>query len=106
MSILKYITEVKHFILLTDKLIKPLMVSTVIAFGVGLYYSIFNSPADYQQSDTVRIMYVHVPAAWMSMFCYLVIAVNSLLSLIYKNQAFDIYAKSSSKLVLCLLLLR
>ena len=42
----------------------------LLTFAAGLYFALFASPPDYQQSETVRIMYVHVPAAWMAMFCY------------------------------------
>ena len=41
------------------------MAVMVIAFAVGLAYALVFSPPDYQQSETVRIMYIHVPAAWM-----------------------------------------
>lgn len=39
-------------------------------FGVGLYYALYASPADYQQGDSVRIMYVHVPASWFALMIY------------------------------------
>ena len=42
--------------------------ATALAFAIGLWGAFFASPADYQQGDTVRIMYIHVPAAWLSMF--------------------------------------
>ncbi|NQU56006.1 MAG: cytochrome c biogenesis protein CcsA, partial [Rhodospirillales bacterium] len=44
--------------------------TTVLLGGAGLYLGLLSSPADYQQGNSVRIMYVHVPAAWMAMFCY------------------------------------
>jgi heme exporter protein C len=43
---------------------------TVILFAVGLYYALYASPADYQQGDSVRIMYVHVPASWFALMIY------------------------------------
>ena len=46
-------------------------------FVVGLYLSLYGSPADYQQGETVRIMYVHVPAAWMAMMIYGAMALAS-----------------------------
>ena len=42
----------------------------LLCLGVGLPWALVFSPADYQQGDSVRIMYVHVPAAWMAMFVY------------------------------------
>ena len=46
-------------------------------FAVGLYLS-FTTEGDYQQGETVRIMYVHVPAAWLSMMCYSVMALSAI----------------------------
>jgi len=50
---------------------------TIALFTAGLYMALFTAPADYQQGESVRIMYVHVPAAWMGMFCYAAMAVAS-----------------------------
>jgi len=47
---------------------------TVVFLGAGIYLGLFASPPDYQQGESVRIMYVHVPAAWMALFVYTVIA--------------------------------
>ncbi|WP_431858415.1 cytochrome c biogenesis protein CcsA, partial [Azospirillum sp.] len=44
--------------------------ATVVLLVLGLYLSLLASPPDYQQGETVRIMYIHVPAAWMSLFVY------------------------------------
>ena len=65
-----------------------------ICFLFGLYFSIFDSPADYQQGETVRIMYVHVPAAWMSLFTYSLMAAASASFLIWKHSLADIAARS------------
>jgi heme exporter protein C len=67
-------------------------------FVVGLYFALFASPADYQQGDTVRIMYVHVPAAWTALACYTFIAVMSAVSLIWKHPLADIAARSAAPL--------
>ncbi len=64
--------------------------------AVGLYFALFNSPADYQQGDTVRIMYVHVPAAWMAMFCYSAMAVSSTAGFIWKHPLADVAAKETA----------
>ena len=55
--------------------------TTVLFAGTGLYLGLFSSPADYQQSESVRIMYVHVPAAWMAMFCYTCMAIAARIGL-------------------------
>ncbi|MCU0894373.1 MAG: cytochrome c biogenesis protein CcsA, partial [Rhodospirillales bacterium] len=54
-----------------SRLLQPWLAgATVILIAAGLYLALVASPPDYQQGESVRIMYVHVPAAWMAMFCY------------------------------------
>nr|WP_262693028.1 heme ABC transporter permease [Kordiimonas aestuarii] len=55
------------------------------AFLYGLYLALYASPADYQQGESVRIMYIHVPAAWMAMFTYMVVAVASFTALVWRH---------------------
>ncbi|MCA8896889.1 MAG: cytochrome c biogenesis protein CcsA, partial [Amphiplicatus sp.] len=80
-----------------ERIAKPLQPAltaiAVLLGGAGLYYALFNSPADYQQGDTVRIMYVHVPAAWMALFCYSVMAFSSAAGFIWKHPLADVSAK-------------
>jgi len=71
---------------------------TVILFAAGLYFALFASPADYQQGDSVRIMYVHVPAAWIALACYSFIAAVSGVSLIWKHPLADVAARSAAPL--------
>ena len=85
-----------RFLKLSNMLQPWAMAMTVICLGVGLYFSIFVSPPDYQQSETVRIMYVHVPAAWMSMFCYTVMAFSSAAALIWRHLVAQIVAKATA----------
>ena len=66
----------------------------VICLTLGLLESLFLSPEDYIQSDAVRIMYVHVPAAWISLGIFSFIALLSLGIFIFKNKNFVIIAKS------------
>lgn len=51
---------------------------------MGLYYALFASPIDYQQGEMVRIMYIHVPAAWMALGTYIMIGIGSLLSIVWQ----------------------
>ena len=62
----------------------------------ALYFGIFDSPADYQQGETVRIMYVHVPAAWMALFTYTVMALASGSFLIWKHPLADLSAQAAA----------
>ncbi len=70
---------------LADIILPWIIGLTVLAFASGLYYALWDSPADYQQGESVRMMYVHVPAAWSSMFIYLFIAVASFVALIWRH---------------------
>jgi heme exporter protein C len=70
---------------------------TVGLFAVGLYLS-FASVDDYQQGQTVRIMYVHVPAAWLSMMCYTVMALSALGTLVWRHPLADVSAKAAAPL--------
>ncbi len=69
---------------------------TVALLALGLYFALFASPADYQQGETVRIMYVHVPSAWLALFIYTSMAVASGMALVWKHPLADIIAKASS----------
>jgi heme exporter protein C len=68
----------------------------VLAFALitGLSLALVFSPIDYLQKDTVRIMYVHVPSSWISLFIFLIIGTSSFISLIFKLRVFSVYAKS------------
>jgi heme exporter protein C len=68
----------------------------VLAFALitGLSLALVFSPVDYLQKDTVRIMYVHVPSSWISLFIFLIIGTSSFISLIFKLRVFSVYAKS------------
>jgi len=96
-----YFANPTRFLRLTSKLQPIAMVVTLITMGAGLYYSLFQSPPDYQQSETVRMMYVHVPAAWMAMFCYIALAASSAVALIWRHMVADIVAKSTAPIGAC-----
>ncbi len=81
---------------LADRIMPWSNAVAIIAFMLGGYYSLFDSPADYQQSETVRIMYVHVPAAWMSMLCYMIVAAASFTGLVWKHPLAFLTAKAAA----------
>src|SRR5215468_1042220 len=64
--------------------------------AVGLYWSLVVAPADYQQGDTVRIMYIHVPAAWMALSVYFFIAVASAVALVWRHPLAEIAARAAA----------
>ncbi|WP_313194825.1 heme ABC transporter permease [Shinella zoogloeoides] len=73
---------------------------TLCLFAVGLYLS-FTTTGDYQQGETVRIMYVHVPAAWLSMMCYSVMALSALGTLVWRHPLADVSAKAAAPIGAC-----
>ena len=74
---------------------------TMALLAAGLYMALFASPADYQQGEAVRIMYVHVPSAWMAMFCYSSMAVAAAVGLIWKHPLADLAAKATAPIGAC-----
>ena len=66
----------------------------VVFLSVGLVEALILSPPDYLQSDSVRIMYVHVPSAWVSLGIFSTIAFLSIGNFIFKNKNFSLIAKS------------
>ncbi|MFC3051475.1 heme ABC transporter permease [Kordiimonas pumila] len=70
---------------LADRILPWAILLGIFTFATGLYYAFFDSPVDYQQGESVRIMYVHVPAAWMSMAVYAFIAVASFTALVWRH---------------------
>ncbi|ACJ00383.1 heme ABC transporter permease [Rhodospirillum centenum] len=69
---------------------------TVLAFAVGLWFALVASPPDYQQGDTVRIMYIHVPAAWMSLFVYSSMAIAAFVALVWRHPLAEVYARAAA----------
>ena len=62
----------------------------------GLYMAFFGSPPDYQQGQTVKIMYIHVPAAWLAMMIYALIAMSSFGLLVFRHPLADVSAKAAA----------
>ncbi len=91
-----YYANPARFMKLSGVLLPWVSGLTVILFAVGLYWGLFIAPADYQQGETVRIMFIHVPAAWMATFVYGYIAFASAVSLIFKHPLADVAAKSAA----------
>ena len=69
---------------------------TLMLMVVGLYLSLFVAPPDYQQGDTVRIMFVHVPSAWMALLVYTTMALASAAGLIWKSPLSYLTAKAAA----------
>ena len=85
-----------RFLAIADRAIPWLAALSLLLLGVGLYLAFFVAPPDYQQGETVRIMFVHVPSAWLAMFGYALIAIASLGSLIWRHPLADVAAKTAA----------
>ena len=75
-----------------------LILSTIVAFTFGLYFSLLQSPPDYIQGDSMRIMYIHVPSAWFALMAYTILAGSSVLWFITRNPIFSIIARSIAQI--------
>ena len=80
----------------TNKYLKSVIALMLVCLISGIYYGLFASPADYQQGEYVRIMYVHVPSAWISLMIYALMGISSFIYIVWHNPVFDLIAKSSA----------
>lgn len=89
------------FLRVSTRLIPWLAAATLLLLAAGLYLALLASPPDYQQGESVRIMYVHVPAAWMAMFCYTSMAIASAIGLIWRHPVAELTAKATAPIGAC-----
>ncbi len=86
----------KNFYQISQKIIFWFLIPFIILILIGLYWGLIVAPIDYQQGESYRIMFIHVPAAWMSMFVYLVLAISGGIGLIWKIKLAYVIAKVSA----------
>ncbi|MBX9682729.1 MAG: cytochrome c biogenesis protein CcsA, partial [Hyphomicrobium sp.] len=67
--------------------------AAIIAYGLYVVFAV--SPPDYQQGETVKIMYIHVPSAWLAMMAYGLVAVSSFGLLVFRHPLADVSAKAA-----------
>jgi heme exporter protein C len=84
-----------RFLNFTERALPWLIAATLFAFAVGFEQGLF-APDDYQQGATVKIMFLHVPCAWLSMFCWGVMTVASLGTLVWRHPLADVAAKAAA----------
>ncbi|HTN95402.1 MAG TPA: heme ABC transporter permease [Nordella sp.] len=96
-----------RFLKLAQALLPLVWGAMVIAFAAGLYMSLVTAPPDYQQGETVRIMFVHVPAAWLALMVYTAMAAASAMAAIFRHPLADMAAKAAAPIgaMFCLLAL-
>jgi heme exporter protein C len=84
-----------RFLALQRRLAPVLALVTAVLFVIGLVL-VFRSPADYQQGETVRIMYIHVPSAWLSMLTYAIMTASALGTLVWRHPLADVAARAAA----------
>ena len=89
-----YFANPSRFVRITSILVPWLMVAVGILLITGLYLSLLKSPDDIVQGSAVRIMYVHVPSAWLSIFSYLLLAICSLFFIVWRHPLADILSRA------------
>ena len=87
-----------EFMRWTRPIVLPLALVTAAVFAVGLWFALFNSPDERYMGDTVRLMYVHVPNAWLSQFVYGVMCVAALGTLVWRHPLADVTQKAAAPL--------
>ena len=89
-----FLANPTRFTRLARALLPVMKLITILCFGFGLYWGLVTSPADYQQGDTVRIMYIHVPVAWLASSSYFILALCALFYLVWRHPLADIGARA------------
>ena len=85
-----------RFLNFAERVLPWLTAATLFAFAIGLEQALFVAPDDYQQGATVKIMFLHVPCAWLSMFCWGVMTIASLGTLVWRHPLADVAAKAAA----------
>jgi heme exporter protein C len=92
--VFNWLANPNRFSKLTGNLQLPLIVLSTTMILLGLYYGLFDSPEDYQQGDAVRIMYVHVPSAWLASFLFFSLAISCIFYLVWKHPLADLISNA------------
>ncbi len=87
-----------HFYRLSARWSGWLALATALLMAYGLYGGLVTAPADYQQGDSFRIIYIHVPSAWMSLFVYMCMAGAGAIALVWKIKLAEIWLRASAPL--------
>lgn len=96
-SLVERLANPTQFMGLSGRLLPWISGLAAMVIAVGLWLS-FMAPPDYQQGETVRIMFIHVPCAWLAMATYMLIAVSSVGLLVFRHPLADVSAKAAAPL--------
>jgi len=87
-----------RFTALVERVLPWLVAATALAFALGLYQALFVAPDDYQQGATVKIMFIHVPAAWLGTLGWALMAISALGTLVWRHPLADVAMKTAAPL--------
>jgi heme exporter protein C len=87
-----------RFLALAERLLPWLAAATALAFAAGLYQAFFVAPEDYQQGASVRIMFIHVPGAWLGMLGWAIMSIAALGTLVWRHPLADVALKTAAPL--------
>jgi len=97
-SVTQRLANPTRFMELSGRLLPWVSGAAALIIGYGLYLSFFVAPPDYQQGETVRIMFIHVPCAWLAMWGYGLIAISAFGLLVFRHPLADVSAKAAAPL--------
>lgn len=80
-------------------------IMALLCMLIALYYAFWDSPIDYQQKETVKIMYIHVPAAWLGLLIYGFMGVCAITGFVWRNSLSFIYARAAAPIGMCFTLI-
>ncbi len=95
-SITQKLANPTRFMGLSGQLLPWLAGASAAIIGYAMYLAFFVAPPDYQQGHTVKIMFIHVPSAWLAMMAYVLIAVSSFGLLVFRHPLADVSAKAAA----------
>lgn len=95
-SITQRLANPTRFMALSARLLPWLWTGASAIIAYGLWLAFFRAPPDYQQGETVRIMFVHVPSAWLAMGAYVLVAASSFGLLVFRHPLADVSAKAAA----------
>lgn len=96
MTIINQLANPTRFMALSAKLLPWIAGLAAICLAIGFYGAWFAAPADYQQGETIRIMYVHVPSAWLAMFFYTLMAASAIGALVWRHPLAEVAQKAAA----------
>jgi heme exporter protein C len=86
----------QRFMRFSSAVLPWMWAACLAAFAIGLWGAFAKAPADYQQGETIRIMFIHVPAAWLALFLYVMMSLSALGTLVWRHALADVAQKAAA----------